>query len=152
MDVRGPPAAATRRTAAAASPHRDVTLAHRPALSAPPLPAMAAVLPAGPQDDLPLDYQYTWAQDSYSRGRRTADTWAFVLTLRARLWLQDQAWSYGPGGMTAERKAARGRVLAAWIRESLLQLGPTYIKVRWQRPAGCRQQTLPGGSPAGCWL
>ena len=51
-----------------------------------------------------------------------------MLSLRARLWLLDQAWSY-PGGQTAEKKAARGRRLAVWIRESLLQLGPTFIKL-----------------------
>lgn len=39
-----------------------------------------------------------------------------------------QAWSY-PGGMTPERKSARARVLAVWIRERILQLGPTYIKL-----------------------
>ena len=42
------------------------------------------------QDLLPTDYQYTWANDSYSKGQRTRDTWTFVLLLRARLWLLDQ--------------------------------------------------------------
>lgn len=45
---------------------------------------------------LPMDYTYTWAQESYSRRQRTADTWRFVLTLRARLFLLDKPWSY-PG-------------------------------------------------------
>ncbi|KAI7839932.1 hypothetical protein COHA_006326 [Chlorella ohadii] len=80
------------------------------------------------EDELPMDYQYTWAQEDYSRRRRTLDTWSFVLTLRARLWLLDQAWSY-PGGMTPEKKAERGRTLAVWIRETILQLGPTFIKL-----------------------
>lgn len=79
-------------------------------------------------NDLPTDYQYTWSQEDYSRRRRTIDTWSFVLTLRARLWLLDQAWSY-PGGMTPEKKAERGRALAVWIRETILQLGPTFIKL-----------------------
>lgn len=39
-----------------------------------------------------------------------------------------QAWSY-PGGMTPEKKAERGRALAVWIRETILQLGPTFIKL-----------------------
>lgn len=77
---------------------------------------------------LPTDYQYTWAQEDYSKRQRALDSWSFVLTLRARLWLLDQAWSY-PGGMTPERKSARARVLAVWIRERILQLGPTYIKL-----------------------
>jgi predicted unusual protein kinase regulating ubiquinone biosynthesis (AarF/ABC1/UbiB family) len=78
----------------------------------------------------PSDYNYAWAQDDYSTARRTVDTWAFILTLRARLWLVDQKWSYlAPGGQTPAAKAARSRALAAWIRESLLQLGPTFIKL-----------------------
>ncbi|PRW20222.1 putative aarF domain-containing kinase chloroplastic [Chlorella sorokiniana] len=79
-------------------------------------------------NELPTDYQYTWSQEDYSRRRRTLDTWSFVLTLRARLWLLDQAWTY-PGGMTPEKKAERGRTLAVWIRETILQLGPTFIKL-----------------------
>lgn len=78
--------------------------------------------------DFPQDYKYTWAQDNYSKTRRFVDTWSFVLTLRARLYLLDQPWSY-PGGMTAEKKGQRARRLGAWIRESILQLGPTFIKI-----------------------
>jgi hypothetical protein len=77
-------------------------------------------------NELPTDYQYTWSQEDYSRRRRTLDTWSFVLTLRARLWLLDQAWTY-PGGMTPEKKAERGRTLAVWIRETILQLGPNFL-------------------------
>ncbi len=33
------------------------------------------------------------------------------------------------GGMTDEKKAARTRALAAWVRERILQLGPTFIKL-----------------------
>ena len=78
--------------------------------------------------DLAINYNYTWAEDNYSEMKRTIDTWNFVLTLRARLWLLEQKWSY-PGGMTDEKKAARARTLAIWIRESILQLGPTFIKL-----------------------
>ncbi len=31
--------------------------------------------------------------------------------------------------MTPEKKAERGRALAVWIRETILQLGPTFIKL-----------------------
>jgi predicted unusual protein kinase regulating ubiquinone biosynthesis (AarF/ABC1/UbiB family) len=77
---------------------------------------------------LPLDYKYTWSKENYSTAQRTIDTWSFVLTLRARLWLLDQKWSY-PGGQTAEKRGARARTLAIWIRERILQLGPTFIKL-----------------------
>ena len=77
---------------------------------------------------LPLDYQYTWSHDNYSKTQRTIDTWSFVLSLRARLWLLDQKWSY-PGGETPEKRGARARGLASWVRERILQLGPTFIKI-----------------------
>ncbi|PSC67309.1 putative aarF domain-containing kinase chloroplastic [Micractinium conductrix] len=80
------------------------------------------------QPDLGTDYQYSWAQENYSKRRRNLDSWSFVLTLRTRLWLLDQKWSYS-GGQTAERRSARARTLAVWIREQILQLGPTYIKI-----------------------
>eukprot|EP00890_Picochlorum_soloecismus_P002160 jgi/Picsp_1/2945/NSC_01170-R1_protein kinase domain-containing protein len=81
-----------------------------------------------PENDLPQDYKYTWAKDDYNKTKRTIDTWSFVLTLRARLWLLEQPWSY-PGGMDDAKKGARARSLAIWIRESILQLGPTFIKL-----------------------
>ncbi len=39
-----------------------------------------------------------------------------------------KSWSY-PSGMTDESKALRRTNLAVWIRETLLDLGPTFIKV-----------------------
>ena len=70
--------------------------------------------------------QYDW--ESYSKTKRTIDTWSFVLLLRSRLWLLDQKWSY-PGGFSEEARSKRARSLAIWIRETLLQLGPTFIKI-----------------------
>lgn len=98
-----------------------------------PMQFQRTMMVAGFDDDvsgteLAQDYKYTWSQDDYSETKRTIDTWRFVLILRSRLWLLEQKWSY-PGGMTDEKKAARARKLAIWIRESILQLGPTFIKI-----------------------
>lgn len=101
---------------------------------------------AGFEDDLfdgsppPLasDSEFAWAQDNYSTLQRSIDTWSFVLSLRVRLWLLDQPWSYGMAGFPSSTKdstkatqarSARARALGAWIRECILQLGPTFIKV-----------------------
>lgn len=43
-------------------------------------------------------------------------------------WRYSKAWTYG-GTITPENQAARRRKLAIWIRETLLDLGPTFIKV-----------------------
>ncbi|MBW4523732.1 MAG: AarF/ABC1/UbiB kinase family protein [Phormidium tanganyikae FI6-MK23] len=43
-------------------------------------------------------------------------------------WLYTKSWSY-KGGITDAKKAARRRSLAIWIRETLLDLGPTFIKI-----------------------
>lgn len=71
---------------------------------------------------------YRWNREKYSRRRRFLDIWAFVWLLLGSLWLNQKAWSYR-GGMTEEKKAARRRSQAVWIRETLLDLGPTFIKV-----------------------
>ncbi|MCG8368539.1 MAG: AarF/ABC1/UbiB kinase family protein [Pseudanabaenales cyanobacterium] len=74
------------------------------------------------------DKAYRWNRESYSSTRRFMDIWSFVLKLMSARWLYNKAWSYG-GLITDEKKAARRRKLAIWIRETLLELGPTFIKV-----------------------
>lgn len=74
------------------------------------------------------DKAYRWSREKYSHRRRFIDIWTFVLLLLGSQWLYGKAWSYR-GGITESRKAARRRALAVWIRETLLDLGPTFIKV-----------------------
>ena len=74
------------------------------------------------------DKAYRWNRESYSRPFRYRDIWSFVLKLIAARWLYSKAWSYG-GVLTDEKKAVRRRKLAIWIRETLLELGPTFIKL-----------------------
>ncbi len=74
------------------------------------------------------DKAYRWNRDNYSRQRRYIDIWTFVLRLMGARWLYTKAWSY-EGGMTDATKSARRQALAIWIRETLLDLGPTFIKV-----------------------
>ncbi|WP_299488627.1 AarF/ABC1/UbiB kinase family protein [Acaryochloris sp. IP29b_bin.137] len=71
---------------------------------------------------------YRWNRDNYSRQRRFVDIWAFVLQLLSSRWWLSKSWSY-LGGMTEAKRAARRRKQAVWIRETLLDLGPTFIKV-----------------------
>ncbi len=71
---------------------------------------------------------YRWNRENYSRNRRRFDIWFFVLTLLFKLWLEGKKWSY-IGGYSEEKKQARRQARAVWIRESLLELGPTFIKV-----------------------
>lgn len=71
---------------------------------------------------------YRWNRKNYSRKRRFIDIWAFVLTWLSWLWLDSKDWSYW-GGVSEEKKIARSRAQAIWVRETLLQLGPTFIKV-----------------------
>ena len=71
---------------------------------------------------------YRWSRDNYSRRGRFIDIWAFMLRLLGARWLYKKSWSY-QGGISDEKKAARRRNLAVWIRETLLDLGPTFIKI-----------------------
>ena len=71
---------------------------------------------------------YRWNRENYSRRRRFVDIWSFVGTLMFKLWLYNKSWSY-PGGVTEVKKAARRKEQAVWMRNTLLDLGPTFIKV-----------------------
>jgi predicted unusual protein kinase regulating ubiquinone biosynthesis (AarF/ABC1/UbiB family) len=74
------------------------------------------------------DKAYRWNRENYSRHRRFVDIWTFVLSLLNGLWLDSKPWSY-PGGFTEEKRAARRKKQAIWIRDTFLDLGPTFIKV-----------------------
>ncbi len=74
------------------------------------------------------DNAYRWNRDNYSRNRRFFDIWSFVLSLMTGFWLNKKSWSY-PGGVTEEKRKARRIEQAVWIRNTLLELGPTFIKV-----------------------
>jgi predicted unusual protein kinase regulating ubiquinone biosynthesis (AarF/ABC1/UbiB family) len=71
---------------------------------------------------------YRWNRENYSRRKRFIDVWTFVLRLLFARWLYQKPWSYRQG-MTDTAKAVRRRRLAIWIRETMLQLGPTFIKL-----------------------
>ncbi|MGA7934918.1 MAG: AarF/ABC1/UbiB kinase family protein [Kovacikia sp.] len=71
---------------------------------------------------------YRWNRQNYSRYRRVLDIQGFVWSLLAVQWLYNKPWSY-PGGMTEAKRGARRRAIAVWVRETLLDLGPTFIKV-----------------------
>ncbi|MDB9445190.1 ABC1 kinase family protein [Anabaena sp. CS-542/02] len=74
------------------------------------------------------DQAYRWNRENYSSRRRFVDIWSFVLTLMFKLWRYNKSWSY-PGGITEDKQAARRKAQAVWIRNTLLDLGPTFIKV-----------------------
>ncbi|OUL36215.1 hypothetical protein BV372_08390 [Nostoc sp. T09] len=74
------------------------------------------------------DKAYRWNRENYSSRRRFVDIWSFVLTLMFKLWRYNKSWSY-PGGITEAKQAARRKAQAVWIRNTLLDLGPTFIKV-----------------------
>jgi predicted unusual protein kinase regulating ubiquinone biosynthesis (AarF/ABC1/UbiB family) len=71
---------------------------------------------------------YRWNRQNYSRQRRFIDIWRFFLSLMTGLWLNGKKWSY-PGGFTEAKLAKRRRQQAIWIRDSFLDLGPTFIKL-----------------------
>ncbi|KAF3549336.1 hypothetical protein DY000_02005794 [Brassica cretica] len=68
---------------------------------------------------------------TYSTIQRTLEIWGFVITFIFRTWLSGQKFSY-KGGMTEEKKVLRRKVLAKWLKENILRLGPTFIKIGQQ--------------------
>ena len=74
------------------------------------------------------DKAYRWNREKYSRQRRFLDIWAFIVKLMAGFWLNSKSWSY-TGGVTEAKRVARRKAQAVWIRNTLLDLGPTFIKI-----------------------
>lgn len=68
---------------------------------------------------------------TYSTIQRTLEIWGFVITFVFKIWLNGQKFSYR-GGMTEEKKVIRRKSLAKWLKESILRLGPTFIKIGQQ--------------------
>ncbi|KAG7535511.1 UbiB domain [Arabidopsis thaliana x Arabidopsis arenosa] len=68
---------------------------------------------------------------TYSTIQRTLEIWGFVVQFIFRTWLSNQKFSY-KGGMTEEKKVVRRKILAKWLKENILRLGPTFIKIGQQ--------------------
>ncbi|KAK9014768.1 hypothetical protein V6N11_005909 [Hibiscus sabdariffa] len=77
---------------------------------------------------LPSDENFSWANENYSTLQRTIDVWSFVISLRVRVLLDNAKWAYA-GGFTEDKQKKRRRKTASWLRECVLQLGPTFIKL-----------------------
>ncbi|XP_049389941.1 protein ACTIVITY OF BC1 COMPLEX KINASE 8, chloroplastic [Solanum stenotomum] len=68
---------------------------------------------------------------TYSTIQRTLEIWGSVFTFLFKAWLSNQKFSY-QGGMTEAKKTERRKVLAKWLKETILRLGPTFIKIGQQ--------------------
>ncbi|KAI4340297.1 hypothetical protein MLD38_025147 [Melastoma candidum] len=77
---------------------------------------------------LPSDEGFSWAKDNYSSLQRSIDVWSSVILLRIRVLLDNAKWAY-PGGFSEDKQKVRRRKTASWLRERVLQLGPTFIKL-----------------------
>lgn len=88
----------------------------------------SSIIPASGKTLESAPTAYRWNRENYSVNRRRLDIWRFVLLLLYKLTMNGKKWSYS-GGFTEEKLAARRKKQAAWIRQNLLELGPTFIKV-----------------------
>ncbi|KAI4325891.1 hypothetical protein MLD38_031255 [Melastoma candidum] len=68
---------------------------------------------------------------TYSTIQRTLEIWGFVFTFILRAWWNRQKFAYR-GGMTEEKQVLRRKALAKWLKENILRLGPTFIKIGQQ--------------------
>ncbi|KAK4768416.1 hypothetical protein SAY87_003557 [Trapa incisa] len=77
---------------------------------------------------LPSDEGFSWANENYNSVQRSIDVWSFVISLRVRILLDSAKWAY-LGNFSEEKQKNRRRKTASWLRERVLQLGPTFIKL-----------------------
>jgi predicted unusual protein kinase regulating ubiquinone biosynthesis (AarF/ABC1/UbiB family) len=99
-------------------------------MTSPTLPP-ASVHPLSTAEREKLFYtkkSYRWNRKNYSRNARRLQIWAFVFQFLIESWANQRQWTYR-GGYSDEKKRARQRHQAAWIRETFLDLGPTFIKL-----------------------
>ncbi|KAJ8765486.1 hypothetical protein K2173_014608 [Erythroxylum novogranatense] len=68
---------------------------------------------------------------TYSTIQRTLEIWGSVFTFIFKAWWNNQKFSY-KGGMTEEKKTSRRKALAKWLKDNILRLGPTFIKIGQQ--------------------
>lgn len=59
--------------------------------------------------------------------------WSFVISLHICVLVDNAKWAY-LGGFAEERQNSRRQKTASWLRECVLQLGPTFIKLGRQGP------------------
>ena len=71
---------------------------------------------------------YRWNRANYSRTRRVIDIWGFFLLTLFYRWWDGKPWTYG-GQFNEQTQEVRQRKRAIWTRETMLELGPTFIKV-----------------------
>ncbi|KAK6116308.1 hypothetical protein DH2020_049935 [Rehmannia glutinosa] len=102
--------------------------------SVPPLSKASRANELPPIDGLkvlPSDEGFSWANENYNSIQRSIDVWSFVLSLRVRILLDNAKWTY-IGGFSEDKQVDLGerrRKTASWLRECVLQLGPTFIKL-----------------------
>lgn len=93
-----------------------------------PLAKFTGLPPIEGMKVLPTDEGFSWANENYNSIQRSIDVWSFVISLRVRVLLDNAKWTY-IGGFTEDKQANRRQRTASWLRESVLQLGPTFIKL-----------------------
>eukprot|EP00892_Ulva_mutabilis_P007418 jgi/Ulvmu1/5048/UM021_0065.1 len=79
--------------------------------------------------DITANDGFDWANSSYDRRSRGIRIWLYAIDLRVSLTLLDKKWTYLLGGYSDDARSARARLLAVRLRSTILQLGPTFIKI-----------------------
>jgi hypothetical protein len=70
----------------------------------------------------------------YGVWQRTIEIWSFAVQFAWRYFLLGRKWRYpkAQGGMTPQNVSSAKAALAIWLREGLVRLGPTFIKIGQQ--------------------
>eukprot|EP01018_Ginkgo_biloba_P038096 Gb_35512 [translate_table: standard] len=68
---------------------------------------------------------------TYSTIQRTIEIWGFVIAFLFKAWVNNQKFMY-KGGINEEKKKEKRKSLAKWLKEGILRLGPTFIKIGQQ--------------------
>ncbi|CAM8986852.1 unnamed protein product [Rhodiola kirilowii] len=84
--------------------------------------------PAEELEPIILVKNYSWSSENYSSLQRNIEVWSLIISLRIRFLLDNAKFTY-LGGFTEDKKRKRMRRTASWLREQMLKLGATFIKL-----------------------
>ena len=75
-----------------------------------------------------------YKQAGFSSFRRTIQIYSFAFSFAIKYWKLGKKGTYKklPGGMSKENVSVKRTELAKWLKEGLIRLGPTFIKIGQQ--------------------
>lgn len=92
-----------------------------------------AALRASEEEPVNDGLEDKWSRrKTYRPWQRTFEIWSFAFSFFFKLWIVNSKFSYPRDGFTPDAISEKKKELASWLRNELVRLGPTFIKIGQQ--------------------